>query len=74
MRIMRAGCTAVVAVQLWFVPVATASPPLPSVDALSPGIGLATFDAALSDADTCTAGFLVRDRGGRVRNVGGRSL
>jgi hypothetical protein len=56
----------VLAVQLWHAPVASASPPLPSVDALGPGVGVSALDAGLSDGDACTAGFLVRDRGGRV--------
>src|ERR1700761_604807 len=66
MRFRRLGGAAIVALQLCQVPVAVASPPLPSVDALGPGVGLTVLDAGLADGDTCTAGFLVRDRGGRV--------
>ncbi|BBZ27720.1 hypothetical protein MMAD_20150 [Mycolicibacterium madagascariense] len=56
---------AMVALQLWQAPAASASPPLSSVDALGPGVGVLTLDAGLADADTCTAGFLVRGKGGR---------
>lgn len=62
----RVAGAVMVALQLWHAPVASAAPPLPSVDALGPGIGVLTLDAGLADADTCTAGFLVRDRAGRV--------
>jgi hypothetical protein len=56
----------VATVVLASVQVATASPPLPSVDALGPGVGLASYDASDSGGGTCTAGFLVHDRKGQI--------
>ena len=53
----RAVGAVMVALQLWLAPVASAAPPLPSVDALGPGVGVLTLDAGLADADACTAGF-----------------
>lgn len=66
MGLGRVGCAVLVVLGLWQAPVATASPALPSVDALGPGVGMSVLDSGLSDGDTCTAGFLVRDKGGRV--------
>jgi hypothetical protein len=62
----RVGSAALAMLQLWHVPVASASPPLPPTDALGPGVGMTALDDGLADGDTCTAGFLVRDGGGRV--------
>jgi hypothetical protein len=64
MHIVRVCCAAGVGVSLWLAPVAAASPPLPSVDTISPGVGLATYDPAVSEGNTCTAGFLVRRASG----------
>lgn len=69
MRNARSGCAASALVSLWLMslwlaPTATASP-LPSVDAISPGVGLATYDATGTDGKTCTAGFLVRTKTGQ---------
>jgi hypothetical protein len=65
MRNVGVGCAAVTLVSLWLAPAATASPPLPSIDAISPGVGLATYNATATDGNTCTAGFLVRTRTGQ---------
>jgi hypothetical protein len=65
MRLVNVGGFAAV-VALLSAPVATGSPALPSIDELSPGVGLATYDPSLSNGGRCTAGFLVRDRKGQV--------
>ncbi|MCW2652932.1 MAG: hypothetical protein QOE41_1559 [Mycobacterium sp.] len=65
MRIIHLGCTAAAVLSLWHPPAAAGSPPLPSVDTISPGIGVADYDGQ-SGGNTCTAGFLVRTNSGQL--------
>ncbi|WP_237053454.1 S1 family peptidase [Mycobacterium avium] len=44
---------------------AVAAPPLPPTPAITPGIGLATYNATPPGGDTCSAGFLVHTDTGR---------
>lgn len=48
-----------------FASPAAAAPPLPPSPAITPGAGLVVSNAADTDGDTCTAGWLVHDAAGK---------